>query len=328
VGVRIRRDAVKHSPRAQGAFAAFVGLSAAACGAAQSPHLTETPEHGVTLVFGGDVLLGRWDGQALRSNPAPHEGGPHDERLRQADFAIVNLESPPCPSVAEVVDAPGVRLVALPESWTWLEAHGIDLATVANNHAADCGGWTPGQGDQAAADEATMSPEQRAALAVVAFHHWTVLRRADLSIGVLAVNTHHMVDRAVDAVPPARLADAVCAALAPRAGDVDVVVVSVHWGRESEAGVSIVEQAAAARLSDCGVDIVVGHGSHQPEGITWLGDTVVAWGLGNLRFDQRDPIRSSGRLLQVELEPAADGWRVARWHGIPVDAAAVFRGAR
>jgi len=76
------------------------------------------------------------------------------------------------------------------------------------------------------------------------------------------------------------------------AAEVDLVVVSIHWGAEYQAGPTQHQRELAASLVDAGADIVWGHHPHVLQPLEWMQsktdghDALVLYSLGNLLSDQ------------------------------------------
>lgn len=62
---------------------------------------------------------------------------------------------------------------------------------------------------------------------------------------------------------------------------VDVVMVSMHWGNEYTHVPSAEQRRQAEYLSSLGVDVIIGHHSHTIQPIEFVGDTLVMYSLGN-----------------------------------------------
>lgn len=69
---------------------------------------------------------------------------------------------------------------------------------------------------------------------------------------------------------------------------VDVVMVSMHWGTENVNEPTWEQQQQAKFLASLGVDVVIGHHSHTVQPITFIGDTLVIYSLGNFISNQKD----------------------------------------
>lgn len=226
--------------------------------------------------------------------------------------------------------SPGKRFTfqAPPSAFDALAAAGVDVATMANNHALDFG--------RAALDE-TFAAAARAPVDVVgigpdvdaAFAPAYVEARGS-RVAVLGATTAALDPTAdptgqwaatatragtADAVDPARLLRAVAAADAVA----DVVVVYAHWGVQGETCPSADQRRLARRLVARGADVVVGSHAHEVQGDGRLGPGYVAYGLGNWAW--YTPGDATGVLtltVQPPTEPAgratvtAAGWTAQR----------------
>jgi poly-gamma-glutamate capsule biosynthesis protein CapA/YwtB (metallophosphatase superfamily) len=67
---------------------------------------------------------------------------------------------------------------------------------------------------------------------------------------------------------------------------VDLVVVSLHWGVEYVDQPSKAQREMAHRLIDEGVDLILGHHPHWLQGLEVYHDKLIAYSLGNFIFDQ------------------------------------------
>ena len=90
----------------------------------------------------------------------------------------------------------------------------------------------------------------------------------------------------------------------------DLLIISVHWGAEYQAGPTPRQEALAQIMANSGADLVLGHHPHVLQRVEWLqgtgnpNPTLVVYSLGNALFDQPSPpdvTRSA--LLLIELGP-------------------------
>ena len=197
-----------------------------------------------------------------------------------------------------------------------LAAAGIDVVSMANNHALDFGRTRLASTLRAARSAAAAEPP----LSVVG-----IGRDADHAFGpalsevegtVVATLAASVADQdptadrtgqwaatadrggVADAIDPARLLDGV-----RRADErADVVVAYLHWGVQGERCPSRDQQALAGRLVDAGADVVVGTHAHQLQGDGRLGRGYVAYGLGN--FAWYSPGRTG--VLTLTVQPSRE----------------------
>lgn len=232
----------------------------------------------------GDVMLGttfpedwrsKQDGAEMLAETALH--------LRQADVAFVNLEG-------VLLDdgepkkkcGKGSRcyLFRSPEYYVkhLLDA-GIDVVSLANNHARDFG-ETGRSNTMRVLDQAGIHHSGRDG--DVASWQVAGLRVAMIAYAPFA-NAHDFLD-----------IDAAAARVAALAAEHDIVIVSMHAGAEGLDAVHVtyVDEpfynenrgnvyAFAHAVIDAGADLVIGHGPHVPRAVELYQDRLIAYSLGN-----------------------------------------------
>lgn len=248
-----------------------------------------------TLALVGDVMLGRSVAATLERDPT---GRLLDDRivdvLRSADLTIANLECCisergrrwPDPRKPFFFRAPPVAAERLAD---W----GVDVVTLANNHALDYG---------ADALTDTLRLLDNAGVAVVgAGVDATTARRplrvplAGTAVGVVAFSDHPADYAAgagrpgiAHADPPGDATGWVAGAV--RALDTDVVVVTPHWGPNMVPSPTPAVRAAATMLTAAGATLVAGHSAHVFHGVGVIAGCPVLFDLGDFLDDYRvDP---------------------------------------
>lgn len=276
-----------------------------------------TPSGEVTLAFGGDVHFQAHVGALLRRGL-----GPIAQTLRSADVAMVNLETPVTergrrdPKELEFATdryyfrTPPRALGALADA-------GIDVVTVANNHAGD-------YGQVGLADTIRAARRNRVAVvgggrdAAEAFAPH-VVRVDGLDVAFLGADTVQReggsdVWSAGPGTPGIAAArgsrtDQLIDAVEKAAARQDLVVVYLHWGRENEACPTQSQRVLSRDLAAAGADVVVGSHSHVVGGAGFSGDSYVSYGLGNfVWYHSRQP--DTGVLV---LRVDADGVVEEEW---------------
>lgn len=295
------------------------------------------PPGPLTIAVAGDVhfegaLQSRLDRPATALAPAT-------ATLAAADVAIVNLETSlgtggrPEPGKRYTFQAPSRALTAL-------AAAGIDVATMANNHALDFGPDPLTSTFDAIRTARAAHPP----LAVVGIGRDAdqAFRAARTDVGgtVVATIGATVADNdptadptghwaatgdspgTADALDPARLLRAVRKATR----SADVVVIYMHWGVQGEPCPSDAQRSLAAELVEAGGDIVVGSHTHLLQGDGRMGDGYVAYGLGNYAWYTRSSRATPATgVLTLSVRPARTREGRARvtdatWEGAEIGA--------
>ena len=241
----------------------------------------------VTLAFGGDVHFEGSVRSRLLADPESTFDGV-DRLLRRADVAMVNLET-------AVTDRgspePKQYNFRAPQSaWKALEAAGVDVVNLANNHGLDFG-------QQGLQD--TLQGADRAGLPLVgagedagaAYAPWrTEVKGQRLAfLGATQVLDSFAVDRwaagpGKPGLASAKHEDELVAAVRAARADSDTVVVFLHWGVEAQQCPQSPATDLAEKLVAAGADVVVGSHAHVLQGSGYLDGAYVHYGLGNFLF--------------------------------------------
>jgi hypothetical protein len=276
---------------------------------------TSGPGPGViTLAFAGDVHFERHVRALLERPDGLAELRP---LLGAADVAVVNLET-----------ALTTRGTAAPKPFTFrasptaldtLAAAGVDVVSMANNHATDFG--AVGLADTLAARAASPVPVIGiGATAREAFEPAVLTVRGTTVAVIASTQVLDFTQAAGDTtagvaanVDRARLLAAVHRARAAY----DVVVVFLHWGTERTVCPDTAQIATATALEGAGADVIVGGHQHRVLGAGWLGRAYVGYGLGNFVWwlNSTSPGDIASGVLTVSVDVAA----VRRRAALPVD---------
>lgn len=268
--------------------------------AASAPRPTPSPPAAlITLAFAGDVhFAGRI--RSRLDDPAT-AFGQAAAALRAADLTMVNLETAITERGAEEPKTFTFRAPA--SAFTALRAAGVDVATMANNHAADFG--PAGLADTLAATARFPVVGIGPTAAVAYAPHYATVRGH--RVALLAAS--QIRDRtlsawsATDTGPGIASAydDRLVAAVRAARGRAEVVVVYLHWGVEGQGCPSGEQRTLAARLAGAGADAVVGTHAHQLQGAGYLGRTFVAYGLGNYLWWRNAAFSDDTGVLRLTL---------------------------
>jgi poly-gamma-glutamate synthesis protein (capsule biosynthesis protein) len=249
-----------------------------------------------TVTVTGDVMLGRRVGVHLATVRDPTAAlRPMARRLARADLTIGNLES--TLSRAGAPRQGGDSFAAAPAVRSGLELAGFDVLSLANNHTGDfglqalvetvrqvrAGGFVPvGAGsDLTRAARPAIVERNGVRFGVVAFDAIGETPAATPSRpGALRVRMQPRtgplvradLDRVTDVVRELR-------------SQVDVVLVLPHWGTQYTTRTVRDQRVVARALARAGADVVVGGHPHWVQGMESVGDSLVAYSLGNFVFD-------------------------------------------
>jgi len=263
-----------------------------------TPTTTADPTATITLGFAGDIHFAAQLAPRLQ-NPKTALA-PITPTLRRPDLTMVNLETAITDRGAP--EPKEFHFRTSPAALDALADAGIDVATMANNHAVDYG--PDGLADTLAAVDHSPIPVVGIGHDIDEAFKPAILTSHGVRVAFLAATT--LPDRtaqawaagpdkpgvAVALLPKPELVRAVRAARA----QADVVVVYLHWGGEREACPYWRQFRHAEALSAAGADIVVGSHAHVLLGGGWLHDTYIDYGLGNFVWYNQSPTTATGVL--------------------------------
>jgi poly-gamma-glutamate synthesis protein (capsule biosynthesis protein) len=307
------------------AVAVALVLALAACSGASRAAGPERAEHGaeasITLAFAGDV---HFEGNSR----AALSGGlePITPALSRADLSVVNLETAVTDrGTREPTKAFAFR--APPSAFSALRRAGVDVVTMANNHALDYG--QEGLADSLAAARRAELPVVGAGTDADAAYAPYVARVKGRRVAVIGAT--QVLDANLAAawtagpgkpgLASAKDEDRLVAAVRAARSAADVVVVDLHWGTELVACPTPRQRALAVKLAQSGADVVVGSHAHILLGGGWLGRTYVDYGLGNFVFYARTPQTQQSGVLTLTVRGrhvVGSAWAPARIRsGVP-----------
>jgi poly-gamma-glutamate capsule biosynthesis protein CapA/YwtB (metallophosphatase superfamily) len=279
------------------------GPTASASDTLEPPATSRWP---VTLSFGGDVHFAEYVAGLLKDpRTSLADLRPY---LAHADVAMVNLETAITTRGNEAPKEFHFRTTE--DALEALQAAGVDVVTMANNHAVDYG--STGLKDTLAA--VRRSPVPVVGIGADAAQAYAAAYLDVRGVRVAVLGATQVPDWTLatwsasgsragvaSAATVTRLAAAVRLARA-RA---EVVVVYLHWGTDYTTCPNALQQRTAKALAAAGADVVVGSHAHRLQGGGWLGRTYVDYGLGNfIWWRSRRPDATTGVLTLTVDRPA------------------------
>ena len=237
----------------------------------------------VTLALLGDVMLGRG------VDPKPGSLAYLAPELKAADLSLANLESPLAPAETYATPRDGYNLCSSALRAGLLPVWGLDMLSLANNHALDCGadGW---KDTAQAVTEAGLTPLGPGPEPV--YRELNGLKLAFLAFDDITAPID--LPAALEAVHSARETGA-------------AVVIVVHWGAEYQGAPTDRQEFLAQQFAAAGAVLIVGSHPHVLQPAEWIptaqGKTLVLYSLGNALFDQGGlPDTRQSALVVVTLD--------------------------
>ncbi|WP_030238350.1 CapA family protein [Streptomyces sp. NRRL S-350] len=329
--------------RAAAAVALFVGLTAVtACGpddpapaaahaptgAAPAPTSVDTtpgapssgpapgkssaprPDGSITVAFAGDVHFeGRTEARLAVKPPEPALG-PIAATLADADLSVLNLET-----AITGRGAPEPKTYTFrtsPKALSVLKDSGVDVVSMANNHAVDFG--ADGLTD-------TLAAKDSAPIPVVGVGHdakeayapyVTTVRGVKVAV-VAASQVEDLTNQKWRAgankpgIASALDVPALVKAVEAAKQQSPVVLVYLHWGDEGKACPTTAQTTIAKKLAGAGATAVVGTHAHTMVGSGMLGATYVGYGFGNFLWYGTSDYANSNETGVTTLTLTADG---------------------
>ncbi|MBK8181005.1 MAG: CapA family protein [Planctomycetes bacterium] len=269
-----------------------------------------------SLVLVGDIMLARGVARTAERRQLSFSTFFDATRalIAGADLAFGNLESP-ISDLGERKEGDSTAFRAPPAAVEGLRSAGFDIVSLANNHALDYG---------PAALEDTGRRLTAAGIRTVGVGRPeevqtpVILDARGVSVGFLAYcdpgspKACNRRDRDQSPRPARATREVVKRDLLAARPQVDVLVVSVHWGPRTRTSQIKGRSSWAAPSSILGADIVAGHHPHVQQPAELYRGGVIFYSMGNFVFDQRsDPQLRASRLHRVIV--SKDGVRRAAW---------------
>ena len=284
------------------------------------------PNH-FSLTAGGDVMLGRYRDETYREVGGDNPFTDITKYLNKADLTFVNLECPLMAGHPETMPkAPrGLVFRGSPERATQMAKAGIDVVSMANNHAEDL---------HMAGVEATEKILQEANITYFGidsvgdpFAPVQVLS-GDISVFFLGASTRRNLgesgrDRWIPSAYrnfkwlkselPQRVSN--LRADYPQA----IILVSLHWGEEYVTYAPKAHQTLARKVIDSGANGVLGHHPHVLQPIEVYKGAPILYSMGNLVFDQTSLSRRRTGLFTMQWVQNPTGkWLLDSLEVLPV----------
>ena len=257
---------------------------------------TKNPDE-ISLVFAGDILFD--DTYApmamMRQRGRGIEGGIAAELLdemRDADICMVNNEFPYTDRGAPLPDKT-FTFRARPEYANYLTDMGVDIVSLANNHASDYGEVSltdtldilDGMDMRHVGAGRNLAEASRPVYFIA----------NDKKIAIVAATQIERMDNpstrgateATAGVFRCRDVGMLLQAVREARENSDFVIVFVHWGTESTNEIDWLQKEQAPQIAEAGADLIIGSHPHVLQPVGYCGDVPVVYSLGNFLFNSK-----------------------------------------
>ena len=230
------------------------------------------------------------------------------EQMRASDITIANLEGS-ITTRTRHKDTIRWPLVIDPSHTQILLSGGIDVVNTANNHAMDFykEGYTQTLEhlDRAGiAHFGTLSPPGSTKI-----NRQVILERKGAKIGFIGFTYPQESDLRHIEKATRELRDAGC----------DLVVLSLHWGRETYLTPNSAQYGFARKVLQFDIDLIYGHHPHVVQPIALYQGKPVLFSTGNFTFGTMSKVDPSTGLFQVSYDLSGDRPRLAAIRVIPLE---------
>ncbi len=261
--------------------------------------LTPANQDYVSMAFAGDILF---DPNYAIMNKIRANGGGIDgviggsllSYMRSADIMVVNNEFPYSYG-GSPTEGKTFTFRADPSSAELLNQMGVDVATLANNHAYDYG-QSALLDTLSAIDSVGVARVGAGANIEEASHPVYYMADNGIKIAIIAATEIERIDNpdtkgATDTSPGVfrclditRLVNRIKEAKATGA----FVIVCVHWGTENKEEIDWWQEKQGPEMVEAGADLIVGAHPHILQKIGYINGVPVVYSLGNFLFNSKE----------------------------------------
>jgi poly-gamma-glutamate synthesis protein (capsule biosynthesis protein) len=254
----------------------------------------------VDLVAVGDVMLARGVNQKIKKMGTNYPFEKTKEIVNQADVAFCNLEC--AVSTRAVRKSEGNVFGVKPDEAKGLSYAGSDIISLSNNHTLDKGrkgllSTMEFLGNEGIHYVGAGKNYREANLPII-------LNQKGLKIAFLAYCLYPLEGIVFKEDVPAIAffnPDRVKSTIEKLKNEVDIIIVSLHWGTEYVKSPSTEQKVIAHQIIDWGAKLILGHHPHVVQKIEEYNGGVIVYSLGNFVFDQHKPETKKSIIFKATL---------------------------
>lgn len=284
----------------------------------------EKEEEELVLSFAGDIMFDKSVAGFIKSKGEDYVFQGYEKYLKSSDIVFGNLETALSNNGQPVIDKEHT-FRSSPKLAPFMKKYNFTAMSIANNHALDYG--------RAAFVESMKVLKENGISYGGGGHNkkeasdGVIIEKKGLKIGFIAFSSvipsvdWYAGDKRPGIIGAYKVHEAaILKAVNNLDSKCDVLVVSIHWGKEGTTTVRERESELAYKLVDAGADVIMGHHPHVVQSFELYKDKLILYSLGNFifttsyseisnktilataRFDQ------SGKLKSVEAVPGIVKW--------------------
>jgi len=252
----------------------------------------------------GDVAVDPVYIPSLASEGWDHAWSGLDGLFLEDDLTVINLECVPS-DIGAALDKDFVFRCPT-ETLPSIEANGVDVANLGNNHSGDYGkdALVDGRDNLVAAGigavGAGRTADEAAEPALFEVNGWKV---AVIGFGGVAPNESWYATADSPGMSNGDDTPSMVTAVAAASAVADIVVVTVHWGMELDTSPRPDDIERADAMIEAGADIIFGHHPHRMQPLEMINDAAVFWSLGNFVWPHNSVASATTAVARVVVAP-------------------------
>lgn len=227
----------------------------------------------VTILFTGDVMLGRHVERLMAANGEMYPFENIQDLLADPDLTFMNLEGPIVKNHIPTPDF-STNFSFSDDKAELLADLGVDGVWLGNNHTLDQGTIGYKQTKEILTKNNILFAGHATEMSR---NHELQIETTQGNITFLSFNTTYPQNDVLAAVETVKEISS---------SRDDVIIVNMHWGNEYQLTSSIAQQELAHQLIDAGTDVIIGHHPHVTQEIEIYNEKPIFYSLGNFVFDQ------------------------------------------
>ena len=266
------------------------------------------PPKGWLVIHGtGDVALDPSYIPALTAQGWDHAWSGLEGLFIEDDLTVINLEC--VPSDIGSPEPKSFTFRCPTEALPSMQEAGVDVANMGNNHSGDFGkealvdGRAQLIGNGIAAVGAGKDIHEAGEPAIFEVNNWTI---AVVGFGGVAPNDSWYATEDNPGMRSGDHVDQMVEAVAAADEVADIVVVTVHWGRELDTEPRGDDIARAEAIIEAGADVIFGHHQHRLNPYEMVDGAAVFWGLGNFVWPHNSIASATTGVARVVISPQGD----------------------